>query len=157
MANKLITETATETALGLNDFRSHSREQAHKGTNDRHSVFNMDSQAIPKGVTMSIHFQQVLQKMKDDGTYRVFNHIDRKAGNFPRADNRLDLRPSHLGNQSFSPRDVQKDITVWCNNDYLGMGQNPHVINAMKNILDKYGAGSGGTRNISGIPSIIFF
>jgi len=96
-------------------------------------------------------FVDVLDKMKQEGNYRKFNHIDRKVGSFPKADNRLDLRPSYATDVV---EEVQTDVEVWCNNDYLGMGQHPVVLNAMKDAIDKYGAGSGGTRNISGTTSL---
>lgn len=78
-----------------------------------------------------------LQSLHDEGRYRTFIDIERRKGHFPHAVwNRPDGR--------------QQDITVWCGNDYLGMGQNPMVLDAMHEAIDATGAGSGGTRNISG-------
>jgi 5-aminolevulinate synthase len=81
-------------------------------------------------------FQKVLESLKGDGKYRVFNSILRERGNYPRA-----IWYSKYG---------VKKIINWCSNDYLGMGQHQFVIEAMKTALDTVGAGSGGTRNISG-------
>jgi len=81
-------------------------------------------------------FQNVLDKLKDEGKYRVFNDIVRERGKFPRA----------TWYSKYSP----KTITNWCSNDYLCMGQNQYVIDAMQTALDKTGSGSGGTRNIGG-------
>ncbi|KAA6412126.1 MAG: 5-aminolevulinate synthase [Lasallia pustulata] len=75
-----------------------------------------------------------LDKKHKDKSYRYFNNINRLAQEFPRA---------HM-----SARDER--VTVWCSNDYLGMGRNPHVLKTMHETLDTYGAGAGGTRNISG-------
>jgi 5-aminolevulinate synthase len=77
-----------------------------------------------------------LQALKAEGRYRVFADIRRERGRFPAA-------------QHFTPGG-SRPITVWCSNDYLGMGQHPAVIAAMHVALDTAGAGSGGTRNISG-------
>jgi 5-aminolevulinate synthase len=78
-----------------------------------------------------------LQLLHDEGRYRTFIDIARAQGQFPHA--------------VWTRADgSQKDITVWCGNDYLGMGQHPQVLGAMHAALDAAGAGSGGTRNISG-------
>ncbi len=81
-------------------------------------------------------FTQQLDELREEGNYRVFAHIGRCAGDFPRATNYAEEGPD--------------EITVWCSNDYLGMGQHPCVIEAMKAAIDECGAGAGGTRNISG-------
>ena len=81
-------------------------------------------------------FNQALTQVKREGRYRVFAEIVRKRGAFPDA-----VQITENGD---------RQITVWCSNDYLGMGQNPLVLKAMHDAIDVAGAGSGGTRNISG-------
>jgi 5-aminolevulinate synthase len=81
-------------------------------------------------------FALALERLKEEGRYRVFADIRRDRGRFPAA--------RHYDNGTVKP------ITVWCSNDYLGMGQHPAVLAAMHEALDAAGAGSGGTRNISG-------
>ena len=81
-------------------------------------------------------FEQTIQSLKAQGKYRVFNDIVRERGEFPKA-------------IWYSKYNI-KNIINWCSNDYLGMGQNKYVLDAMHTALDQTGSGSGGTRNIGG-------
>ncbi len=81
-------------------------------------------------------FRESLDNLKKDGNYRIFADLEKIAGNFPQALNYKDNSVS--------------EVTVWCSNDYLGMSQNDIVIKSMIEAIKKVGAGSGGTRNISG-------
>ena len=87
---------------------------------------------------MIVHrqFYKLINQYKDEGLYRVFNDIVRERGEFPKA--------------IWYSKYAIKNIVNWCSNDYLGMGQNKIVIDAMHTALDQTGAGSGGTRNIGG-------
>ena len=95
--------------------------------------------------TMSFDYDecidQALGSLHDEGRYRVYTELARRAGEFPRA----------WDHSTAAPR----EITVWCSNDYLGMGQNSSVLDAMKDAVDIMGAGAGGTRNISGTHHVI--
>ena len=80
---------------------------------------------------------KAINDLHEEGRYRTFIDIERKQGNFPHA-------------TRTRPDGSEQPITVWCGNDYLGMGQHPAVLSAMHEAIDATGAGSGGTRNISG-------
>jgi len=82
-------------------------------------------------------FKAAIDRLHDEGRYRVFIDILRTKGSFPNA-------------HCFHGHNGPKPITVWCSNDYLGMGQHPAVVSAMEEALQSVGAGSGGTRNIGG-------
>ncbi len=83
------------------------------------------------------YFDDALKNLHEEGRYRVFLDVRRKMGDFPKAD-------------WYKPNGEVEEITVWCGNDYLGMGQYPEVISRYHQVVDEAGAGSGGTRNISG-------
>jgi 5-aminolevulinate synthase len=88
-------------------------------------------------VNYEAKLDEALGRLHEEGRYRVFIDIERENGNFPHA--------------TWSrPDGTQQPVTIWCGNDYLGMGQHPAVLAAMHEALDATGAGSGGTRNISG-------
>jgi len=82
-------------------------------------------------------FETAVSQVKGEGRYRVFADLKRVRGQFPKA-----VRRREDGSQ--------QDVVIWCSNDYLGMGEHPTVLDAMKSEIDTVGAGAGGTRNISG-------
>ncbi len=82
------------------------------------------------------YFRSKLDGLKDEGRYRVFANLERQRGAFPKA--------------TFRKDGAEATVTVWCSNDYLGMGQHPAVLEAMHAALDRSGGGAGGTRNIAG-------
>ena len=82
-------------------------------------------------------FKDAVDKIKDEGRYRVFADLARECGRFPHA-------------RYFDADGAPKAVTIWCSNDYLGMGQHPIVVGAATEALEGYGTGAGGTRNISG-------
>ncbi|QFS83403.1 5-aminolevulinate synthase [Roseivivax sp. THAF40] len=88
-------------------------------------------------VDYTAQLTQAIDRLHEEGRYRTFIDVERRQGNFPHA-------------TWTKPDGTEQPITVWCGNDYLGMGQHPAVLSAMHEALDATGAGSGGTRNISG-------
>ena len=83
----------------------------------------------------SKYLKKQINQIKQEGRYRTFTDLQRNVGQFPKA---------------FNHNSKEDDIVIWCGNDYLGMGQHPKVLKAMRDAVYIYGAGSGGTRNISG-------
>src|SRR5690606_27651351 len=82
-------------------------------------------------------FEDAVDALRAEKRYRVFADLERMVGRFPEA-----LYRDDAGNT--------REITIWCSNDYLGMGQHPKVIGAMQEAAGRLGAGAGGTRNIAG-------
>ena len=82
------------------------------------------------------HFQMAVDALKSERRYRIFADLERQVGRFPRA--------------IYRRGGAKREITIWCSNDYLGMGQHEKVVSALQDAAGRMGAGAGGTRNISG-------
>ena len=93
------------------------------------------------GMDYQAFFAGHLDRLRDEGRYRVFAELERIAGAFPRARFHREGEPA-------------RDVTVWCSNDYLAMGQHPAVVEAMQAAIGAQGSGAGGTRNISGTNTL---
>ncbi|XP_048111671.1 5-aminolevulinate synthase, nonspecific, mitochondrial isoform X1 [Alosa alosa] len=104
-------------------------------------VSHLLQENMPKTVS-NFHYDKFFEKKiedkKADHTYRVFKTVNRRATDFPMADNYTETKNS------------KRDVSVWCSNDYLGMSRHPRVVQSIMDTLRKHGSGAGGTRNISG-------
>lgn len=94
-------------------------------------------------------FSTAVNRLKNEGRYRIFADLERRVGHFPEATFHAPVDGSPTDTTPGSSL-TQRPVTVWCSNDYLGMGQHPAVLSAMHEAIDRCGAGAGGTRNISG-------
>ncbi|XP_056591375.1 5-aminolevulinate synthase, nonspecific, mitochondrial [Triplophysa dalaica] len=105
------------------------------------SVSHLLQENMPKTVSNFRYdefFERKIETKKNDHTYRVFKTVNRRASEFPMADDYT---------ESFS---LKRSVSVWCSNDYLGMSRHPRVVQSIMDTLQKHGSGAGGTRNISG-------
>jgi len=107
---------------------------------------NQEAVGVERNARTNELVRERLDKLKAAGNYRVFFEMARRMGDFPRAINHSAINAVEAPEQAFEA----PEVVIWCSNDYLGQGQNPKVINAMKDAIDSCGAGAGGTRNISG-------
>lgn len=153
--------TATTADESVRHFSSQAQQLASSETMDHHHVEEIPAKPkmpapsqkkakeakvakvspapVPEPANPEAILSQKMEQLKKEGRYRVFLDIERQAGSYPRA-------LYHNKNKLIAP----DEVISFCSNDYLAQGQNPVVVNAMKEVLDKNGAGAGGTRNISG-------
>ncbi|KAH8113401.1 5-aminolevulinate synthase [Phellopilus nigrolimitatus] len=125
---------AAELAQALAEAKEQKAGTAATTADNKAEDRTVHTDASKEGFNYDTFYADELEKKHKDKSYRYFNNINRLAAKFPVA---------HTGA-------VEEEVTVWCANDYLGMGKNPVVLETMHRTLDKYGHGAGGTRNIAG-------
>lgn len=104
----------------------------------------MESLMNPMALSYDQHFRSAISRLKIENRYRTFVNLERDARRFPTAM----WRPE-------GEEDAPREVTIWCSNDYLGMGGHPATLDAAREALERHGAGAGGTRNISGTHNAI--
>lgn len=112
------------------------KEKALKKTNNSLGLNNLKTNKNSILFDYESYFSQKIEEKKRDGSYRYFKKVIRHADSFPNVQEQLENKV--------------KNVTIWCSNDYLGLGRHPYVQSKVTEAVMKYGAGSGGTRNISG-------
>ncbi|KAI9596441.1 pyridoxal phosphate-dependent transferase [Syncephalis fuscata] len=134
MRDAVVERSATKVAVQKTARRSLATTSDHRNTASNTTTPPVNATSPKDTFDYEGLYQHELDKKHQDKSYRYFNNINRLAQRFPRA---------HTAN-------ANDEVTVWCSNDYLGMGRHPKVVDTMKQTLDRYGAGAGGTRNIAG-------
>eukprot|EP01132_Coremiostelium_polycephalum_P002546 gene2546-3150_t len=170
-------DSATTVASSLKNESSEILLSKMIELNEKKSIESFELMRQQQKQQYNLNFEKVISNLKEEGRYRVFTTIQRQVGSFPYAKRYENMKSSiEVSNNNGSPTllkveefeddedlmvvdqqqmedEIPEEVAVWCSNDYLGMGQNPVVLDAMTDVIRSMGAGSGGTRNISGTTS----
>ena len=133
--------------------RSFSGALSFRTSSSKVNQYSSNAKALTHNYQIASSYGDVMKsqidRLKSEGFYREFKTMTRKAGYFPTCRQGTSAYGAS-SSRTEAQLGIDRDVTIWCSNDYLGMGQNRNVINAMNNAATIHGAGSGGTRNIGG-------